>query len=117
MAQEQHFLNVKKEIASSFPDFQAHVTNAWVEIIDELSKTADKISSAGPDYIPQVNLSELSSLSPEKVDEIRRKGTVVIRDVVDDADAISWKQQLKEFVEANPDIEGFPENDKQFFQL
>ncbi|KAK7461877.1 hypothetical protein VKT23_008311 [Stygiomarasmius scandens] len=117
MTQEQHLLDIKKEIASSFPDFQARVTNAWVEIIDELSKAADKISSVGPDYIPQVNLSELSSLSPEKVNEIRRKGTVVIRDVVDDADAISWKQQLKEFVAANPDIEGFPENNKQFFQL
>jgi len=57
----------------------------------------------GLQYIPQVNLSELSSLSPEKVDEIRQKGTVVIRDVVDDADAISWRQQLKEFVEANSD--------------
>ena len=31
---------------------------------------------------------------------------MVIRDVVDDADAIAWKKSLDEFVSVNPDVEG-----------
>lgn len=43
----------------------------------------------------------------------------MIRDVVDDAQAAGWKEQLKEFVEVNDKrgVEGTPHNDKQFFQL
>lgn len=57
-------------------------------------------------YIPQVNLSELSSLSPERLDEIRRIGTVVIKDVVDDKEARAWQESLKEFIKVNPDVPG-----------
>ena len=31
---------------------------------------------------------------------------MVIRDVVDDADAVAWKKSLDEFVSVNPDVEG-----------
>lgn len=54
-----------------------------------------------------MNFSDLpTGLSSETVKEIRRKGTVVIRDVVDDADASRWKQMLDEHIQANPDVEG-----------
>jgi hypothetical protein len=31
---------------------------------------------------------------------------VVIKNVVDDAQAIEWKKNLQDFIEANPDVEG-----------
>jgi hypothetical protein len=39
---------------------------------------------------------------------IKRRGTVLIRDVVDDAQAVGWKDQLKKFVKVNDDrgVEG-----------
>ncbi|KAF5393590.1 hypothetical protein D9757_000008 [Collybiopsis confluens] len=105
-----------------YPDFEVHATRAWAEITEELGKLAEMVSTKGPDvtpvlYIPQVNFSGLSSLSPEKVEEIRQIGTVVIRDVIDDGEAQAWKNSLNEFVTVNPNVEGFPEDDKQFFQL
>lgn len=57
-------------------------------------------------YIPQVNFSELNNLSQEEIERIRRRGSLVIKDVVDDAQAIAWKASLKEFINANPDVEG-----------
>jgi hypothetical protein len=45
-------------------------------------------------------------LPPEKIAEIKRKGSVVIKDVVDDAEAIAWKDALEEFVKVNKGIEG-----------
>lgn len=58
--------------------------------------------------MPQVGFAELGSLSEQRVDEIKRKGCVVIRDVVDDAEAKEWQAWLREYVSKNPDIEGDP---------
>jgi hypothetical protein len=56
--------------------------------------------------IPQVEFEELSTLTPEKVEEIKIRGCVVIKNVVDDEDAIKWKEAVKDYVSANPSIPG-----------
>jgi adenosylmethionine-8-amino-7-oxononanoate aminotransferase len=81
-----------------------------------------------------VSFADLNKLSEAQIADIKRKGTVVIKDVVDDDQARAWKTSLEEFVEANPHAEGlitfalstvlylvtpqgFPEADKQFFHV
>ncbi|KAJ3787343.1 hypothetical protein GGU10DRAFT_394052 [Lentinula aff. detonsa] len=111
-------LDIKREIASFYgPNFQTHITTAWAEIIRELAEVTESVTKKGSEYIPQVDYAELSSLSSDRLDEIRRIGTVVIKDVVDDREAIAWQESLKEFIRANPDVPGFPANNKQFFEL
>ncbi len=76
-------------------------------------------------------------MSPERLKEIRDKGCVVIRDVVDDAEARTWQAWLRDYVAKNlvdgklfissvvayPEskwsfaLSGIPVEDKQFFQL
>ncbi|KAF8150934.1 hypothetical protein B0H34DRAFT_730672 [Crassisporium funariophilum] len=119
MSLPPRFIDVKAAIAASYPDFEARVTQAWAEILQEMVKVTDVIKAEGVDYIPQVSFSSLQTLSKEEIDKIKRRGSVVIRDVVDDAQAVQWKEELKVFVKVNDDkgVEGTPENDKQFFQL
>jgi hypothetical protein len=45
-------------------------------------------------------------LSPEDVASIKKRGCVVIRNVVDDEEALGWKQAVKDYVEANPSVPG-----------
>lgn len=111
------FVEIKNDIVSSIPDFEVRVTKAWGELLAELNEVTSDIASQGSEYVPQINFSEIGSLSPERIEEIRRKGSVVIRDVVDDDEATQWRQWLQEYVTKNPDIDGFPADDKQFFQL
>lgn len=78
--------------------------------------------------------AELSQLSKEQTDTIKRRGCVLIKNVVDDAEAAGWRKELEEYAKANPKAEGsdelllkqhrisdvilgFPEDDKQFFML
>lgn len=63
----------------------------------------------GIQYIPQVEFASLSKLSQEEIDKIKSAGSVVIRNVVDDAEAVGYKEALKEYVKANPHAHGFPE--------
>lgn len=56
--------------------------------------------------VPQVEFSTLSTLPKEMVDRIKRVGSVVIRNIVDDAEARSYKTALEQYVQANPQVEG-----------
>lgn len=75
----------------------------------------------------------MENLTPEEIDQIKKCGTVLVRNVVDDAQAVAWKDELKQYVINNP-VEGtsaavisklktsdfclgFPEDNKQFFML
>lgn len=117
MSDSSHLIRIKGEIASSYPDFEECVTQAWADILVELKKMTQEISAGGSEFIPQVQFSELQSLPADKIAEIRRKGSLVIKDIVDDEQAIAWKKSLEDFISNNPDVDGFPHDDKQFFML
>lgn len=52
-------------------------------------------------YIPEINFNSLDSLSQDEIAKIKRRGTVLIRDVIDDTQALGWKEDLKKFVKVN----------------
>ncbi|KAJ7082858.1 hypothetical protein B0H15DRAFT_851751 [Mycena belliarum] len=111
------FTEIKRGIAAANPNFEQDLTKAWNEVLAELDRVSKTIVKEGSAYIPQVAFADLDKLSEAQIADIKRKGTVVIKDVVDDAQARAWKSSLEEFVKANPQSEGFPEEDKQFFHL
>ncbi|RDB26364.1 Uncharacterized protein YbiU [Hypsizygus marmoreus] len=111
------FADLKQEIAASYPDFKQRATQAWGDIITQLRNVNAEIANAGSEYIPQVNFEDLDKLSREEIERIKRRGSVVIKDVVPDAEAIQWKDALEDFIKSNPDVEGVPLDNKQFFQL
>lgn len=57
--------------------------------------------------IPQIEFANLDNLDASVLETVRRKGCVVIRNVVDDAEAISWRDDLREYVQKNP-VNGMP---------
>jgi hypothetical protein len=58
-------------------------------------------------YIPQINFNSLDSISQDEIERIKRSRSVLIRDVVEGAQAVEWNDELKEFVTF----------DKQLFKL
>ncbi|KAI1792082.1 hypothetical protein LXA43DRAFT_888111 [Ganoderma leucocontextum] len=110
------FAELKKEIAASIPDFETRATKAWGEILTELDEVTKEIAARGSTNVPEVNFTDLGTLSPERVKEIRDKGCLVIRDIVDDHEARTWQAWLRDYVSKNP-VPGFPDGDKQFFEV
>ncbi|KAJ7710084.1 hypothetical protein B0H14DRAFT_3641410 [Mycena olivaceomarginata] len=109
------FTEIKRAIASGSPNFEQDLIKALKEVLDQVDEVTQTIAKEGAAYIPQVSFTDLDKLSETQIAEIKRKGTVVIKDVVDDAQARAWKTSLEEFVKANPQSDGFPEDNKQFF--
>ncbi len=58
MSESSHLIHIKGEIASSYPDFEERVTQAWADILVELKKVTQEIRAGG---------SEVSSLIANSV--------------------------------------------------
>ena len=41
------FVDIKKDISNSYPDFQNRVTASWIDILSELVKVTKEIASQG----------------------------------------------------------------------
>lgn len=117
------FIDLKREIVSATT--QERLTASWNDILNELATRTAEIAQAGTNvslvsskpclltdnfqqFVPQVNFADLEKLTPEEIEVIKRKGSVVIRDVVDTKTASGWKMELEEFIKANPHAEGEP---------
>lgn len=47
----ERFADIKREIASSIPNFQERATQSWTEILQELQLRTDDIIKDGPEVI------------------------------------------------------------------
>ncbi|KAF8605002.1 DUF1479-domain-containing protein [Ceratobasidium sp. AG-I] len=109
------FAALKRSLVT--PGNEAKLTESWQSLLGALEVRTAEIEKAGPAIIPQVDFTSLSSLDPEKLAEIKRTGCVVVRGVVDQSTALGYKQSLRDYVQANPDVRGFPAGKEQFFEL
>ncbi|EJT97180.1 DUF1479-domain-containing protein [Dacryopinax primogenitus] len=106
---------LKRSIVS--PSDEAALKACWVDLINALAEAQKEIVAKGPTIIPQIESGDLDKLSEAQRDEIRKVGSVVVHNIVDDDLALKWKGMLREYIKANPQVDGFPEEDKQFLQM
>ncbi|KAL5529483.1 hypothetical protein ACEPAG_5468 [Sanghuangporus baumii] len=111
----ERFADLKRTIVPD-EESKTRMTAAWNDLLGELRTAVGEIKTNSSSIIPQVEFSELQSLTLDQINQIKRRGTVLIKNVVDDDQAISWREELKKYIKTNP-VEGFPEEDKQFFEL
>lgn len=86
----------------------------------------EEIVERGASLVPQITypgdeVADRQSLrlwaGEEKIDAIKRRGTVILKGVVPVQKALNWKQSIREYVSANPQTKGFPQHDPQVFEL
>ncbi|TFK34927.1 DUF1479-domain-containing protein [Crucibulum laeve] len=110
------FALFKQDIASSYPNFKENAIRSWKEVIEALNEVTSEITKAGPDYIPQITFDQLATLKPEEIERFKRRGAVVIKDVVDDQVAESWKAEMEHTIKTDPVVRIPPDN-SVFFEL
>jgi hypothetical protein len=111
------FVHIKHDIASFYPDFESRATEAWHEVLSELAQTTSDISNEGPSYVPIIDFNSLGTLSSDDLARLKRRGTFVLRNVVPRDEASQWKEDLRDFVSKNPNAEGTPADNPQYFQI
>lgn len=62
--------------------------------------------------VPVVNYSNIGEggqFSPEVAEKIKARGCCVVKGVVSAGQALKWKKDMMDYVQAHPDVSGFPE--------
>jgi hypothetical protein len=91
--------------------------------------------------IPEVTCADIKSgQAKQKVAEVKKRGCIVVRNVVPESkvstsnqikpstvthelmkdggtQALEWLDSIKAYIKANPQVKGFPEDDKAVYEL
>lgn len=110
------FTALKRELISGKEDA---VLASWNRLLKRVS--LKKLQNLDASIIPELDFSEIAAnngnISEDIVKRLRECGTIVIRGLVDEAQALQWKEQIRDYVKENPQTKGFPANDIQVYEL
>lgn len=73
-----------------------------------------------PQIIPSVNYADITNgtLTQHQLDEIRHRGSVVIRGVLPKSTVLGYKKQAREYIAANKNrVSAFPKDDPAVYEL
>ncbi|KZT69680.1 DUF1479-domain-containing protein [Daedalea quercina L-15889] len=91
----------------------------WRSILSELEKEVGVIAQNGNAVVPQVSYSDIvNGLSEEQVQDIKKRGVVIVRGGVPREEALGWKQSILDYVAANGGrVKGAPPDRIVFYEL
>ncbi len=98
------------------------ILDSWLRLLNRLeTKTLPEIKELGSKIIPEVQYADIvangEQLPASAAAELRSRGLIIVRGLVDPQLALDWKQQTRDYVKANPSTTGFPKDDVQVFEL
>lgn len=109
-------MDLKRQIAGDEAN-RARLVSSFGTLVARLSQAAEEIERAGTRAVPTVSYENLLARDPATVAAIKRCGTAVVQGVVPRYEAEAWLQQVQAYVAANPQVRGFPADDKQVFEI
>ncbi|KAM0756549.1 DUF1479-domain-containing protein [Meredithblackwellia eburnea MCA 4105] len=122
----QRFAQLKLGFVESAEHAEA-LKRGWVSVLSSLETEIQDIIDKGEKSIPTIEYPRGSTadnseslakwVDPEALREVKKRGAAVIKGVIDPEKALNWKRDLRKYIAANPGVKGFPENDKQVFEL
>lgn len=116
---EPRFQELKHQIAPTNPDI---LRRAFDRLLETFEKENAEIRRRGADVIPQVTFQDIKAnggrLPTKLLSEIRKRGAVVVRNVVDRQEAADYKASIQEYIQRHrPYLTGFPEDNPQVWEL
>ncbi|KAI1661850.1 DUF1479-domain-containing protein [Daldinia decipiens] len=110
----QRFLNLKKTLVSGH---EGRVIDSWNRLLAELKRENKIIARGGPGIIPSLDFQDLDTDITKLRDELEKRGVAVIRGVLPEDEARSFKDEIEEYVRQNPQTKAFPPHDPQVYEL
>ncbi|TGO80029.1 hypothetical protein BELL_0016g00030 [Botrytis elliptica] len=112
----ERFADIKRNLIRGHEEA---VQASFTRLIEQLAIENRKVAELGPSIIPSVTFKDVyeKNVSEEQLKDMRDKGALVIRGVVDETTARRYKQEVEDYVKLNPSTKGFPANDPQVYEL
>ncbi|KAJ5873019.1 uncharacterized protein N7529_005372 [Penicillium soppii] len=106
--------------ASIFEKNKDALTRSWERLLPSLDQEVQKIKALGSDIIPSIEYSDVVSgkVSEAALKEIRHRGSVVVRNVINQDQALEYKQRIRDYVAANKErVKAFPADSPAVYEL
>jgi hypothetical protein len=110
----ERFGTLKKSIVKSQLHAQA-LQIAWVEVLASLKQETQEVIKGGANLIPVVQYPGDDVVGDKKLAEwldsktianVKKRGTVIVKGVVSEEEALGYKQSIQDYVAANPHTKG-----------
>ncbi|KAE8451171.1 hypothetical protein EG329_004843 [Mollisiaceae sp. DMI_Dod_QoI] len=98
---------------------EKEITASWQGLLSALRSEIDQISKYGSSIIPEIEFSEINNFSRNQPfsHSLKKRGVAVIRGVVPPFEALSWKQEIRDYIRANPQTKAFPKDNPAVYEL
>ncbi|KAI1742743.1 DUF1479 domain protein [Xylaria scruposa] len=110
----ERFLDLKRSLVAGHED---QVIASWKRLLTQLKQENRILAKEGSGVIPSIEFANLEEDLTRLRSEIKKKGVVVVRGVIPENEARSYKTDLEEYVRQNPSTKAFPQDDPQVFEL
>ncbi|ROT42357.1 DUF1479-domain-containing protein [Sodiomyces alkalinus F11] len=90
---------------------------SWNRLLQRLQEDIRIIRDKRPTIIPEIQFSDLDKPSSDFSKAFKKRGVAVIRNVVPEKEARSYKEDAEKYIAANPSTRAFPPHDPQVFEL
>ncbi|PHH91414.1 hypothetical protein CDD83_557 [Cordyceps sp. RAO-2017] len=96
---------------------EQQIVDSWTRLLRQLRQENELIGQKGSDLVPQVEFADLQRGCERLEGEIRKRGVLVVRGVIPEAEARAYKSEVEDYVEKNPQTRAFPPHDPQVYEL
>ncbi|KAJ3517166.1 hypothetical protein NM208_g14746 [Fusarium decemcellulare] len=76
---------------------EKEITASWSRLLRQLRRENEIIAKKGPAVVPQVEYTDFETGVDVMKEEIRKRGAVVIRGVIPEAEARAYKDEIEDF--------------------
>jgi len=99
------FADVKRKLIQGREEA---ITASWKRLLRALENETRKIEELGSAIIPSIQYSELNDKLSKFQEALKVRGAGVVRGVVPQEEARAYKNDLEEYIKANPSTKGKP---------
>lgn len=110
----QRFLELKRTLVGGHED---RVVKSWNRLLAELKRENQTIAREGPRVVPSLDYQDFDTDLNRLGDEVKKRGVAVIRGVLPEEEARSFKSEIEEYVRQNPHTKAFPPDNPQVYEL
>ena len=99
----QRFAELKKGLIAGNEEA---VQAAWDGLLPRLKREIDSIHSMGPRAVPSIDFKDIKKPGEDFTKAMKKHGVAVVRGVVAPEVALQWKQDIRDYIKANPQTKG-----------
>lgn len=107
----ERYKTIKKDIVQRCG--ADNLQTSWTRLIESFDNEIQVIKEKGPNVIPKIEFSAILknnfTFPSTFADEIRKRGCVLVRNVVDSSEALKYKEDVRQYIKNHEgNIVGFP---------